>query len=187
MFNKKEYMIKYRKENKEKIKTQKAAYDKIYRLKKHKIILKNQKIYRLNNKEKIKISRHIHRLKNHKEIDRKNQIYINKREKIDPGFKITNRLRHRVGMACKGKNAKKNYKFKEYIGCSISDLLNHLESKFSIGMNLNNYGKWHIDHIIPCSKFDLTNPEQQRVCFHYTNLQPMWAIDNIKKGDKYNE
>jgi DNA/RNA endonuclease G (NUC1) len=53
-------------------------------------------------------------------------------------------------------------------------------------MNWENYGKngWHIDHIIPCASFDLTDPKQQKNCFHYTNLQPLWAADNIRKSDK---
>ena len=55
---------------------------------------------------------------------------------------------------------------------------------FSISMNWKNYGfkGWHIDHIIPCCKFDLSKENEQRKCFHYTNLNPMWAIDNLKKG-----
>jgi HNH endonuclease. len=54
-------------------------------------------------------------------------------------------------------------------------------------MSWDNYGRdgWHIDHIRPCASFDLTDPEQQRQCFHYTNLQPLWAADNIRKGAKW--
>jgi hypothetical protein len=53
-------------------------------------------------------------------------------------------------------------------------------------MSWGNYGLhgWHVDHIIPCASFDLTDPEQQRQCFHYTNLQPLWAEDNLRKSDK---
>ena len=52
-------------------------------------------------------------------------------------------------------------------------------------MTQKNYGEWHVDHIKPCASFDLTDPKQQEICFHYTNLQPLWAIDNIKKGSKF--
>ena len=63
----------------------------------------------------------------------------------------------------------------------------HLEALFQPGMTWDNHAidGWHIDHIRPCTSFDLTDPEQQRQCFHYTNLQPLWAFDNISKSDKW--
>ena len=73
----------------------------------------------------------------------------------------------------------------ELLGCSIEKLWEHLESKFQPGMTRENHGKWHIDHIRPCISFNLTDLEQQKICFHYTNLQPLWAEDNLKKGAKY--
>jgi hypothetical protein len=72
----------------------------------------------------------------------------------------------------------------ELIGCDVPFLLKYLESKFSNGMTWNNYGKWHVDHIKPCNSFDLQDIIQQKKCFHYTNLQPLWAYDNLSKGDK---
>lgn len=77
----------------------------------------------------------------------------------------------------------------ELIGCDISFLKKHLESNFKDGMSWSNYGRygWHIDHIKPCSKFDLSNKEEQKKCFNYTNLQPLWWLDNIKKSNKYEE
>jgi hypothetical protein len=75
----------------------------------------------------------------------------------------------------------------ELIGCSSKELESYLENQFTEGMTWENYGYygWHIDHIKPCSSFDLTDPEQQKLCFHYSNLQPLWAKDNIKKSNKY--
>lgn len=71
----------------------------------------------------------------------------------------------------------------ELIGCPMVWLEAHLESLFAPCMTWGNHGKvWHIDHIKPCAKFDLTDPEQQRICFHWTNLQPLFAADNIRKG-----
>ena len=67
----------------------------------------------------------------------------------------------------------------------MSNLIIHLEKQFKPGMTLDNYGEWHIDHIKPITKFDLKNENELRKCFHYKNLQPLWAIENIKKGDKY--
>jgi hypothetical protein len=70
------------------------------------------------------------------------------------------------------------------IGCSINELRAHLEAKFKEGMSWENYGKWHIDHIIPCSAFNLTDIQQQQECFNYKNLQPLWAKENWSKGNK---
>ncbi len=68
-------------------------------------------------------------------------------------------------------------------GCTPAELMAHLELKFTPGMSWATYGLlgWNIDHIKPCENFDLTDPAQQRECFHFTNLQPMWAVDNLKK------
>ena len=71
------------------------------------------------------------------------------------------------------------------IGCDIPHLIKHLESNFKDGMTWDNYGKWHVDHIQPCISFDLEDINQQKKCFHYTNLQPLWAKENWLKGDKY--
>ena len=65
--------------------------------------------------------------------------------------------------------------------CSTDELNKHLESLFQQGMSWDNYGEWHIDHIRPCASFDLTDFEQQKQCFHYSNLQPLWAADNFAK------
>lgn len=75
----------------------------------------------------------------------------------------------------------------DLIGCTGPDLVRHLESLFTEGMSWDNYGKdgWHVDHKRPCASFDLSDPDQKRQCFHYTNLQPLWWWDNIAKSDKY--
>lgn len=64
-----------------------------------------------------------------------------------------------------------------------------MQLQFKDGMNWGNYNYngWHIDHIKPCALFDLSKEEEQKKCFHYTNLQPLWGIDNLKKGDRYYE
>jgi hypothetical protein len=108
-----------------------------------------------------------------------------KQEKIKLALKnkILNNLRSRLSHALK-RNSKIKHTL-EYIGCTLEELKNHLESRFIDGMNWDNYGKWHIDHIRPCARFDLSNPEEQHKCFHFSNLQPLWEKDNLIKGDKF--
>jgi len=81
----------------------------------------------------------------------------------------------------------REYTNSQLTGCSFQELTSHIESQFTEGMSWDNYGfyGWHIDHIRPCVSFDLTDPEQQKACFHYSNLQPLWAKDNLVKGGKF--
>ena len=107
-----------------------------------------------------------------------------KKLKTDVIYKITHNLRCRLIAAVKGKNKSKST-FK-LLGCSAAELKQYLENQFTEGMTWENYGYygWHIDHIIPCATFDLSDSEQQKLCFHYSNLQPLWAKDNMKKRNK---
>lgn len=114
--------------------------------------------------------------------------YSAKKYKEDSNFKLLTLLRSRVWHAVsKSTGIKKCAKTIELTGCSIQELKAHLESQFKEGMSWENQGKngWEIDHIKPCAKFDLTDPEQQKICFHYTNLQPLWSLENKSKGAKY--
>jgi hypothetical protein len=79
----------------------------------------------------------------------------------------------------------KSRRSQELIGASAEAVKSYLQSRFRDGMSWANYGTvWHIDHIRPCASFDLTRPEQQNLCFHYTNLQPLLVAENLKKGDR---
>ena len=103
----------------------------------------------------------------------------------NPSAKIASYCRNRIRECIK-----KGYKSKGSLsltGCaSWDELKTYLENKFQKGMTWENYGKdgWHIDHIKPCASFDLTKESEQKKCFHYTNLQPLWAKDNLSKSDK---
>jgi len=97
-----------------------------------------------------------------------------------PECRIVENLRRRTRAVLAGIN--KSKATLALIGCDPIYLKEHLEGQFTSGMSWDNYGEWHIDHIVPCNDFDLTKPEEQSKCFHYTNLQPLWAIDNLKKG-----
>lgn len=104
--------------------------------------------------------------------------------KNSPQARIAKNLRTRLYQAVKNGGGKKYGSTAQLTGADWPALSNWLQSKFQRGMNWNNYGLWHVDHEQPCAAFDLTKPEEQRKCFHYTNLQPMWSLDNIKKGGR---
>ena len=162
----KEKMKAYRKENKE----QKAAYNKAYHQENKEKIVAYKKVYRKENKEKT-------------------SAYLRERYKNDPNFKMRTLLRNRLRKVLKG-NTKTGPTMK-LVGCTVAELWLHIEGLFEPGMtrenNGNGEGFWHLDHKIPCCSFDFSDPEQQKICFHYTNLQPLWCKDNLAKGAKYNE
>jgi len=107
------------------------------------------------------------------------------RKSVDPAYKLIRLMRSRLIDALKN-----NYKTSSVLtllGCSISDLKLKLEGMFAFGMTWENHGNagWHIDHIRPLSSFDLRDPRQQAIAFHHTNLQPLWAKDNLSKSDRW--
>lgn len=116
----------------------------------------------------------------------KNAELLRKRRRTNPNFKIQELLRGRLLREIKRRKFNKNSSALDLLGCSIDELKKYLEMQFEPGMTWDNHGEngWHIDHIIPCSYFDLKDPEQQRICFNYRNLQPLWKVDNIKKSNK---
>ena len=133
------------------------------------------------------------RKKKKKEIQKKWQkkykpmrnIYLKKRMANDIYFKLIRYMRVRISFALKRKDAKKEIKTKDLLGINLPEFCKYLEAKFKEGMNWENYGKWHVDHIKPIVKYDIKNPEELKKCFYYTNLQPLWAQENLKKSSKY--
>jgi hypothetical protein len=154
---------------------------------------KTKKKYRENNKETQKILAKKYRENNKEKIKK---YYQNNRDKIlkkisqrkkerrnnDTMFNLITRIRARFSIFLKSCNITKKNKTFEIIGCSPEFLKEHLEKQFKEGMNWDNRDKWHIDHIIPLSSAN-TEEEIYKLC-HYTNLQPLWAEDNIKKSNK---
>jgi len=183
---KKEYRLKHKErdqktkklwglKNKEKIKEQM----KLYRLKHKERDRKYSKEYRIKNIEKIKKRMKSYRIKSRKKI----AAYVRTRFKNDIHFRIRMNLRHRANMALRG--TVKSKRTMELLGTSIDNFLNHIKSTFKLGMTMENYGKvWQIDHKIPCAVFDLTKPEEQAKCFHFTNLQALSVEENLRKGAK---
>jgi len=101
-------------------------------------------------------------------------------------FKLITTLRNRINSILRIKNIKRCTSALKLVGCDLNTLKSHLEAQFQPGMTWENHGEWHIDHIKPCASFDLTSLEEQRQCFHYSNFQPLWAEDNLKKGVREN-
>lgn len=112
----------------------------------------------------------------------RNLAYCNKRYREDAIFKIRVLLRSRTLLALKGK-VKTGSSVRD-LGCTIVELMRYLESKFLPGMSWENHSRegWHVDHIRPLAAFDLTNRDEFLKAAHYTNLQPLWAFDNLSKG-----
>lgn len=156
----------------------------IYRRKNKQLISqRNRRKYNNPDFRKAKLEKHKEWRSRNREWSRKymNEWY-HKKGKLDIQHVLKERLRSRLRSVIKSKGRIAVASARDLCGCTISELMLHLQNQFKKGMHWNNYGKWHIDHIRPCASFDLTDPEQQRQCFHYTNLQPLWARENIQKG-----
>jgi len=147
--------------NKDKRKAQQKAYNEANKDKKRSY----DKAYREANKDKI-------------------NAYQKQRKKTDPLFKLKKNLRCRTYQAFKNRGYSKNTKTQQMLGVDWEVAKKHIERQFKKGMNWNNYGEWHIDHIIPLASAN-TEERLKRLC-HYTNLQPLWAEHNLIKKDKIN-
>ena len=203
---------KYRRENKDQIrkyqrtenykknqkayrdrtKDRKREYDKTYRDKNKLRRKKAGREYYKKNKNILLRKQKVRMAKT--ENKEKRNKYLRNRKQENPLYKLKCNLRSRISMEIKKSNASKNTSTINYLNCSIEHLHNHLESQFGdSGMNWDNMGRedgeggrgWEIDHRRPCASFDLNDEEQIYMCFHWTNLQPMWGEENNKKHDYY--
>jgi hypothetical protein len=167
------YKKQYNKEHAEDKKTYSIKYNKTH--------------LRIYNPEysKKQYNKHINRIRAYQHKTRPQQnARKRQRYKEDPNFKLKTILRRSLHKAVKGIEYKN--RTTKLLGCSVSAFKQHLEALFLPGMTWNNWKLfgWHIDHIKPISSFDLTDSEQQKICFHYTNMQPLWWKDNLTKGNK---
>jgi hypothetical protein len=175
----------YRTENKEKI----AAYQAIYYTGNKDKIAAFNAIYRVENKDKLTIYRAenkdklaIYWVENKDKIAASQAIYRKNRLKTDDLFAVKRRIRCLVANSLKNKGYTKKSSVNEILGCSYEEFKTHIESQFLNGMSWENRNEWHIDHFIPLASAK-TESEILKLN-HYTNLRPMWAIDNIRKGAK---
>jgi len=178
---------KYTQSSKGKLKAKKAM-KKYFESEKGK---KTQKKYAQSSKGKLKAKKGNKRYQQSekgKKILLKNQsAYYHRRIKKDPEFKLARDMRNRLRSFLRTKGINKNNTTMELVGCSKKFLKEHLEKQFKSGMNWSNHSLrgWHIDHIRPLSKFDCSDPKELKKACHYSNLQPLWADENLKKKDKY--
>jgi len=161
----KEEIDKYRKQWAEDNKEHLAKYRKQWRIDNKESKSKFDREWRLNNRERINSQRY-------------------NKYRTDVQYRLSVILRGRLHDVLAGKI--KSGSAVRDLGCGLDGLKKHLESLFAEGMSWNNHGKygWHIDHIKPLASFDLTDREQLKEACHYTNLQPLWAKDNLSKGAK---
>jgi len=169
-----EYAKVYNETNKEK----RAKYYKEYITANKDKLRKQHKKYRLENKDKLTA----YRTENKDKLRAYNNNYVTTRMKLDPQYKLAFTLRSRLRSAIRF-----NYKAGSAVrdlGCSVEEFKTYIEDQFQEGMSWENHGEWHLDHIIPLSAFDLTNRDEFLIACHFTNYQPLWATDNIRKGSK---
>ena len=191
---KKAYNKQYREANKEKIRQQKREYMKGYYQKNKNKIGEYQKKYYQENAERVKGRISNWKSENKEQVDAYNKnyraehssdhaAYIKRRREEDAKYKLICAVRNMLNNAFnKRMQVGKNKKAEEILGCSIEFFIEHLQSQFKEGMTLENHGEWHIDHIIPLSS--ATTEEEVLKLNHYTNLQPLWANENIVKRNK---
>jgi hypothetical protein len=185
--NKPEYVEKrkeYYEKNKEKYKERYLGYisDEEKRLHKNKI---NRERY---HKKKAEMSEKKKAYRRTEAFKERSKIKHKERKSNDINYVLKRRLRFRLRHAV---TAIQNGKFKrksalDLLGCDLLFFKQYLESQFKDGMSWDRISEVHLDHKIPCSSFDLTKEEEQKKCFHYTNIQPLWALDNLRKGVSLN-
>jgi hypothetical protein len=181
----KEYKLKFPETVKE--------FEKKYFQKNKEKILKRRQEWRKNNPEKYKkqVKDYWEKVKDVQTQKKKIWIannrekynsYWTNRKKKDPEFALKTNMRSRICDYLKKTNITKRNKTFDIVGCTPQELKEHLEKQFVSGMTWDNRSEWHIDHIIPLSS--TKNEEELMKLFHYTNLQPLWAEDNLKKSNK---
>ena len=171
---------KWRQKNKEQIRTKRKKWEDLNQDK----IKSYKENYKKYNKDKMNQYHKNYRKENKVKLSEKNRKREKEKRKNDINYKLKSLLRHRLYLALKG-NFKSGSAVRD-LGCTIPVLKTYLESKFQSGMSWDNWTAdgWHIDHIKPLSSFDLTDRNQLLEACNYTNLQPLWAKDNLSKGAK---
>lgn len=144
-------------------------------------VAKNRDRYQ-SNREAVRLYGIGYRAKNREAKAARDRAYVAERMKVDTMFRLTYAARNRIFYAMRRKGFSQSGKTRELLGFDWGTLRAHLEARFTDGMTWDNYGEWHVDHIVPLASAE-TAKQLHALC-HYTNLQPLWAADNIRKGAK---
>lgn len=165
-----------------------ATKQKEYRKRKPEVCANAAKNWSDKNREKIREYNRQYYRDNHENERRTRNKRQRNRLASDPSFKMRYAITRRMLLALKTQKQSKRCSSVKYLGCTIDELKIWLQSKFTRKMNWQNHGSyWHIDHVIPCDSFDLSVEKQAMTCFHFSNLQPLPAKENIRKGNKITE
>lgn len=167
----------YRDNNKESA----ALTKKIWYENNKELVSPKRKAYRENNKDSIAARSKAYYEKNKTQIIKRQNKQVAEKCKRDPLFAMQLRIRTSIRQSIRNNGYTKNSNTEAILGCSFEFFMAHIESQFVDGMSWENSSKWHIDHIYPVSKAE--NEEHLIRLNHYTNLQPLWAADNLKKGN----
>lgn len=176
----KEYAKQYREANLDAVREKKRKYAANTKDK----FKDYRKQWEENNKERRAKQHHENYIKNKDKIKERRKLYVRDKYANDVEFRCKRLMQERIRSALKGR-ANKSKSTMELVGCDAETLRMHIESLFDENMNWDNQGIfWDIDHIVPCASFDLSDPIQQKICFNWSNLQPLEHIANLKKGVK---
>jgi hypothetical protein len=174
----KSYKLKYYQDNIESIRAKTRIYAKTHQAAQG---IRNKK-YKESHHDQVRVSENARKRRDYAINPTKYRNWHNNYLNTHPEAKIASNLRIRLLQAVVSEQ--KAGSAVRDLGCTIKYLKIHIASKFLEGMSWNNHGEWHIDHVVPLSKFDLTNREQFLKACHFTNLQPLWEADNLRKGNR---
>ena len=147
------------------------------------VILEKMKVYSASRKDaKREYDKQYYR-KNRERITKRTTQYKTDQRRTNPEYNLVETLRLQLRQALDGVG--KVSSTKKLLGCTPKQFRDHIESQFTDGMGWGQRGKWHLDHRLPVAAFDMSIPKHQKYCWHYTNFQPLWAEDNLRKSDKY--
>lgn len=144
------------------------------------------KEWREDKKEHLKEYHAEWRENNRESINEKSRLWSSNKRQNDSSFKLKCNTRTALWTCLKERNVAKYRSTFELLEYSLEELIIHLEKKFTEGMSWENYGEWHVDHKIPMSKFNFTTTEdiEFKLCWSLDNLQPLWELENLSKGNR---